>query len=249
MGTTETALKPRSGLLTALDVIIAPKAAFERIALAPTWFWALALTIAVSVIYSFVTMAAAQHVIDTSVPGIVAHNPRIQSLPAADQQKQITAIVGFYHFITKLNWIIQPVSIVITALLQSVVLLVINIIGKGKANFGRIWALVCNISVVGYGVTLLVMMLVITLRGPDAFDTLASIVNTVPGLALVVPAGAPVLSAFLAPFNVTNIWASVLFVIGMRTISGIKATPAIIAAVVMMLTLALLAAGNAAQAQ
>jgi len=68
-------------------------------------------------------------------------------------------------------------------------------------------------------------------------------------LALVVPAGAPVLSAFLAPFNVTNIWASVLFVIGMRTISGIKATPAIIAAVVMMLTLALLAAGNAAQAQ
>jgi len=248
VGTTETALKPRSGLLTAIDVIIAPQAAFERIAVAPTWFWALLVTIVVSVIYSFVTLPAAEHVVDASVPQILAHSPQISALPAAVQQKQIAQIMKFYHFFVQINFIVQPVSILITALLQAIVLLVINIAAKGKANFSKIWSLIANVSVVGYGVTLLVMMLVIVLRGPDAFDSLASIVNTMPGLALLVPADAHVLAAFLAPFNVTNLWASVLFYAGMRTIAGIKATPAIIGPVLMMLTVALISAGNAAQA-
>jgi hypothetical protein len=249
VGTTETALKPRSGLLTAIDIIIAPQAAFERIAVAPTWAWALLLTIAVSVMYSFVTLPAAQHVVDASVPQILAHNAQIASLPAAEQPKQIARIMGFYHFFVKINFIVQPFSILITALLQTVALLVINIAAKGKANFSRLWSLTANISVVGYGVTLLVMMLVIVLRGPEAFDSLAAIVNTMPGLGLLAPPDAHVLGAFLAPFNVTNIWASVLFVIGMRTIAGIKTVPAIIGPVLMMFTLAIISAGNAAQAQ
>jgi hypothetical protein len=248
VGTTDATFKPRSGLLTAIDVIIAPKAAFAQIAAAPTWAWALLLTVAVSVIYSFVTLPAAQHVVDASVPQILAHNPRIAALPPADQQKQITAIVGFYHFFVKLNWIVQPITIVITTLLQTVLLLVINIAAKGKANFRKLWSLAVNITVVGYGVTLLVMMLVIALRGPDAFDSLASITNTIPGLALLVPSDAAVLGAFLGPFNITNIWASVLFVIGMRTVSGVKTVPAVIAPVLMMLTVAIISAGNAAQA-
>jgi hypothetical protein len=248
VGTTETAFKPRSGLLTALDVIIAPQAAFARIAVAPTWIWGFLIAAAAAVIYSILALPALIHVFDTSLPPILAKSPQISALPAAEQQKQIARILGFYHFIAKLSWIIQPITILVIGLVQTVVLLVTNIAAKGKADFRRLWALTMNVAVVGYGITFLVILLVVLVRGPESFDTINSLTNAVPGLGLLAPPGQPALDAFLTAFNVTNIWASILFVAGMRTIAKIRLTPAIVAAAIMLFGLAIIGAGQAAQA-
>jgi hypothetical protein len=248
VGTTDTALKPRSGLLTAIDVIIAPQAAFERIALAPTWVWAFLIATVVAIAYSFATLPAVIHAIDTAVPLMLAHNPQIASLPPAQQQKQIAMILGIQHTISKFGWIVQPISILFGALVQTLIMLVVNAAAKGKANFSRLWALAMNVAVVGYGVSYLVGMTVILVRGPDAYDTVLSLANAIPGLGMLAPPDAHVLGAFLAAFSLPNIWAAVLFVMGMRTIARVSLAPAITAAAIMIFGLALILAGQAAQA-
>jgi len=248
VGTTDATFKPRSGLLTAIDVIIAPKAAFERIAVAPTWIWGFLVATVVAIVYSIVTLPAAIHAMDTATPLMLAHNPQIAALPAEQQQKQIATIMGFQHTIAKLGWVVQPISILLIGLIQTVVLFVVSAAAKGKATFGRLWSLSMNVAVVGFGVSYLIGMIVILLRGPDSFDTILSLANAIPGLGLLAPPDAPVLAAFLAAFSLPNIWAAVLFVIGMRTIARVSLAPAITAAAIMIFGLGLILAGQAAQA-
>jgi hypothetical protein len=230
-------------------MIIAPQAAFERIAVAPTWFWGFLVASAAAIIYSIVALPALIHVFDASMPPLLAHNPQIATLSPADQQKQITKILGFYHVIAKLSWIIQPITILVIGLVQTVVLLLTNIVAKGKADFRRLWSLTMNVAVVGYGVTFLIILLVVLVRGPDSFDSINSLVNSVPGLGLLAPPGQPALDAFLAALNITNIWASVLFVAGMRTIAKLGLTPAVVAAAIMLFGLAFIGAAQAPHAQ
>ncbi len=248
MGTTDITVKPRSGLLTALDMIVAPQAAFERLAVAPTWIWGFLIASLVAIVYSFVSLGAVIHVMDTSVPAVLAHNAQIAALPAAQQQKQITMILGIQHLLAKFGWIIQPIAILLIGLIQTVIMFIVNAAAKGKANFARLWALSMNVAVVGYGVMYLIGMIVILVRGPEAFDTALSLANTVPGLGMLAPASAPVLGAFLATFSITNIWAAVLFAMGMRTIARISLAPAVTASAIIIVGYGFILAGQAAQA-
>lgn len=235
MSTRDSSIQPRSGLLTALDVIIAPQAAFERLALAPTWAWAFLLTAAVGIATNFVILPAVLHALDASLPAQLLQNHAVQSLPSDKQQTQIAASLSFAHTFANFNWVIAPFAILLVVLVQTVVLLIVNAAAKGKGNFRRLWALAMNVGVVGFGISYLVTALVVLVRGPAAFDSTIALQNAVPGLGSFVPSSAPVLAAFLGPFTLVNLWAAALFVAGLRVIAGIGTTSAVIAVAVMLL--------------
>lgn len=240
MGSQDITVQPRSGLLTALDVIIAPKAAFERIASAPTWAWAYLLIAVVSIAVSFLTLPAAMHAIAVSIPAQDAHVPAIASMTADKQQEMIAKQVSIGQTIAKFNWIIGPIFLLIIPLIQSLVLLVVNAAAKGKADFRRLWSLSINVGVVGFGVAYVITAIVVLVRGPEAFDSPAALQNAVPGLATLVPSGQALLAALLGPFTFVNLWAAALFVIGMKTIAKVGTGAGVAAVAVMLIGQALL---------
>ncbi len=240
MGTTETAFKPRSGLLTAIDVIIAPKAAFERIAMAPTWVWGFLISAILSIAANLIALPAAEHAIAVWLPTTLAHNSTIAAMPPDQQQKVIAQQISITQLILKFGWIIGPIWILLSSLVQAGVLFCANAATRGKATFGRLWALSMNVAVVGFGVTGIVTALVVIVRGPDGFDSPQALANAVPGLGLLAPAGNPGLTALLTPFNIVNLWAAALLALGLTVVARMRTTPAVVSVAVMFIAWALI---------
>ena len=73
-----------NGLKTAIDIVIAPKEAFESLRVSPTWGWAFLITTVLAIAAFFVMMPASLH----GMAGEFAKNPQMQQMTAEQLQKQ-----------------------------------------------------------------------------------------------------------------------------------------------------------------
>jgi len=235
----------RSGLQTALDVIVAPKAAFLALREVPTWGWAFLVAAVLAVVGSIVTGPAIGHAMATEMPAKLAASPQFAQMPADQRDAAIARTVGFFVTFAKFSFIIVIVGILVSGLIQALIMLIANAIGKGDGNFKKFWALSINVSVVGSGVASIVLMIIVLIRGADSFNSTVDIAGSVPSLALVAPGAGKTLATFLGTINIFNIWTAVLLAMGMGTVARIPRGVAVTFAVLMLVA----AAGFAASGQ
>lgn len=241
---TSTPAAPRNGLLNVADVIVAPATAFERLRVVPTWGWAFLVAALLGVAGLLLMMPAQMHAFDQYGPALYASQDAVKKLPADKQQEMIAKMMSFGKMGLQFSWIFAPIIFLIGALLQTVIMLIGNAIGKGDGTFKRLWAVAVNVSIIG-GIGLLLTGLIALVRGPAAFDTPSAVQFALPSLALLAP-GAPVkLGAFLGTISITSLWSTYLIATGMGIVARVPRAVAWITAVVGLLLAACLAAAFA----
>jgi hypothetical protein len=237
----------RGGLANVVDIIIAPNAAFDRIRQVPVWGWAFLVATLLGIAGALLAGPAVQHAIDTSMPATLAANEGIAKLPPDQQQKQIAAFVSLYKNIAKFTWIITPVWIILLGLIQGVVMLIANAAGRGSGTFKHYFALSITVAVVGFGLSSLVLGVIVAVRGADSFDSTTAVQSAVPSLGLLAPGMKGALAGFLGAFNVFVLWATALLALGMERVGRISRGPAWATAIIMLLLTACFAAYGAKQ--
>jgi hypothetical protein len=94
--------------------------------------------------------------------------------------------------------------------------------------------LAVNAAVVGTGVSSLALMAVVLLRGTSSFGSSDEIAAALPGLGMLVPAGAKAAAAFFGAINVFTVWNMVLLAAGMMIVGRVPRMTAIVTAVIML---------------
>jgi hypothetical protein len=228
----QTAAPNRSGLQVALDVIIAPKAAFESLRVVPTWGWALIISVVLGMIGTYLESPAAVHAMLTEAPAKAA-----QMFPGASAEKREAIVaqqIAMGQTITKFTFLFVAVVLPIISLIQALVMLLVNAIGRGNGTFKKLFALSINVSII-YGLSTILLGIIVIIRGGDTFSSTADIYAGLPSLALLAPGAGKGLTAFLGQLNVFTIWSTVLLVMGMGIVARIPRGLAIGAGTFMLL--------------
>ncbi|GAC1405544.1 MAG: hypothetical protein NVSMB64_10510 [Candidatus Velthaea sp.] len=231
----DVALSRRTGLQTALDVVIAPKAAFAQLREVPTWGWAFLVSTILGMIAAFALAPAVAHALSAELPAKLAANPQIAQLPAAQRDAAIAQQIGVAQTITKFSFIFIPIGLAIGSVLQASIMLVANAVTKGDGTFKKFWALAVNAAIVGTGISSLVLMLIVLIRGADSFTSSSEITNALPGAGMLVPASAKAAVAFFGVINIFALWNLTLLAIGMGIVARIPRGAAILTAIVLLL--------------
>ncbi len=211
-----------SNLQTVVDVIIAPKAAFERLKIQPAWGWAFLITIALGAIGIYLETPASRHISVQMVQHLIATNPNVAGMSSAQKSRMLAnaanpspAAQAFSYF----NSILLPL---IASLFNALILLLGSAVGRGKADFTRLWSGSMNIAVPTIGLAALVLGIVAMVRGPDSFNSFGDMFGAVPNLQYVVPGSRGFLGDFLQALNVFALWGFGLNVVMMRVLAGIR---------------------------
>jgi len=223
-----------NGLNTALDIIASPSDAFARLRVVPTWGWAFLIAAVLCIIGSFMGSAAAEHAAVASIPAAFAKNAQLAALPPEKRQQMIEQQIGITKSFSKFSFVLAPIILLITALLQTVYLLILNAATRGQGNFKKFWALSINISIVGSGLTLLIAGIIELIRGPEAFNSTGDTLSAIPGLAWIIPGTTGFLHGILLSFTVFSLWATGLFALGLIAIARIKPVQAYVGAAILL---------------
>jgi hypothetical protein len=244
----ETTVDRRSGLLNVIDVIIAPKAAFSRLRVVPTWGWAYLVATLLGIAGTLAIEPAVLHAIDKSLPAQMLANPKMAQLPAAQQSQAVARGIAFAHALVRFQWIAIPIGLLIAGFVQAVVLTIANAVARGDGSFAKYFALSETVMVVGSGLSALAMALIVVIKGPDAFDSQSAVVGSIPSVAMLVPGAKGPAAGFLLGLNVFNLWATVLLAIGATIVGKVKPAAAWTAAIIMLIgAAAFIALGTAQQ--
>ncbi|MGB8519892.1 MAG: YIP1 family protein [Candidatus Tumulicola sp.] len=204
-----------NGLKTVLDVIIAPREAFEQLRAAPTWGWALLILLVLYALASWLITPGVVHATQSDWPRTVASNPSLAQMTPDQQQHALT----FTLRIVSLIWLFSPVVAMIAVVVLAIVMLIFKALGRGSASFATIWAAAVNIQVPILAINGLVTAAIVMLRGADTFNSSADIQTAMPSLALLVDPASLKLHAFASAFNPFTLWGIGL-VVGAMTISA-----------------------------
>ncbi len=203
---------PRAnGAVTALNVVAAPREAFETLRIAPMWGWAFVIAAVLSCIGQYLSTPATIHALQGGWPAMVASNPGLAGLTPDQQQRYLNGILGF----TKWAWIFSIIYIFLGALVTTIVMLIFKAIGRGDAGFKQLWCAAMNIAVVSLGVYSILNGLIALVRGAASYNSTADAYRAIPSLAWLVPHASIKATAFLAAFSVTGIWSAVLIAMAM----------------------------------
>jgi hypothetical protein len=200
-------------LKTAWDTIIAPKEAFASIRVVPTWGWALAIAILLSAFGAYLAVPAFQHAFAADWPRMAAQNHQLSELPPDRQQSILALQIQFLKFV----WVFNLVGIPIVCLINAIVMLIFDKLGKGDGSFSRYWAAACNIAIV-YGLQSLILGIITIVRGPESYASTRAVVQSVPSLAFFAPDAGIKLSAFLTTINVFTVWSVGLVIFALAVV-------------------------------
>ncbi len=219
-----------NGLSTLLNVIAAPKEAFETLREAPTWGWAMIVTLVLMVVGAFMMVPAIVHAFDASWQQTVAADPRMAGM-SADKLAQTKS---FFGAIFQFSPLFVIFGVFIGVLIQTVVLLIFNAIGRGSGTFKTLWASAWNVAITA-GIASVLLGVIVMLRGADSFVTQTSVQGAMPSLALIAPHLGK-LTNFLGAFTAFSLWGAWLIVQAMlfvaRTPKGIAWTTGIISVII-----------------
>jgi Yip1 domain len=204
-----------NGLKTVVDTIVAPKEAFASIRVAPTWGWALLITIVIVLVSSYLTTPAAIHGVVTDWPNTVAKSPALAGQTAEQQQ----AGLAMAQKITSFVWIFTPIFVLIGILIGTVIMAIFNALGRGDGTFAKYWASQCNIAIVA-ALGAVILAVIVLVRGPDSFTSAQSVQEAMPNLGALVP-GTGKLHVFLSVFTPFSVWATLLSVAALSIVGRV----------------------------
>ena len=242
METPAPATAKQSGLSTVVNTIASPSEAFETLRVAPTWGWALIIAIVLMLIGTYLQGPAARHAGVVQTQQMMATNSFFASMTAA-QKEQAIARAG-----QPSPWPYVGIVVVlfIAALLNTLIMLIGNAVGRGQAGFKQLWAGSMNIAVPTVGLAAVVLGIITMLRGPDAFNNSMDVAKAMPSLAYLAPHASASAGAFLASISVFTLWGLFLNATMLRNTARTSAGVAYGFAAAVTLLGAIFFAGGAA---
>jgi len=249
LSTPQASLDRRGGLANVIDIVISPGVAFERLRQAPVWAWAFLVATLLGIAGSLLLIPAILHALEQTLPAQLAANPAIAALPPEQQREKIAAALALTRTMASVNWIFFPLVLLFSALIQALLMTIVNAVTRGEGSFAKFFALSITVGVIGAGFSSLTLGVIAELRGPASFEDASAVQGVVPSLALLVPGARGALAGFLAPLNVFNIWAAALLALGMIAVGRIPRVAAWATAVLMLLCAASFGAVGAALAR
>jgi hypothetical protein len=214
-----------------LDTIVAPKEAFERLRESPTWVLAFVLALLLGVVGLVLLVPAVTQSAAASFNARVATDPQLAQMSAAQLQQARAISDTVIKFTPLIGAFILP----ITVLVQTLIMLALNAIGKGSGTFRSLWAASCNIAVPAFGLGNVVGGVIAIVRGAASFNTPGGAQSVLPSLAMFLPEGTK-LSYFFSAFNPFTIWAAVLLAMAMIYVARAgKAMAWIMGAIVLLI--------------
>lgn len=232
MGVSAPVAAKANGFSTVIDTIASPNEAFERQRTAPTWGWALATAIVLLLIGTYLQTPAMRHAGVAQAQHMIAHSPMFATVSDAKKQ-QILDRAGKPSLFAYVG---PVVFLLFGVLVNTLIMLVGNLAGKGQADFKRLWCGSMNIAVPTMGLGAVVLGVITTMRGPDAFSNGIEVMQSMPSLATFAPNAGVVLVSFLASISVFTLWGFFLNAAMLR-VTG-KTSPAVayvFAAIVLLL--------------
>jgi hypothetical protein len=224
----EIAAPKRSGLAVLLDVIVAPRSAFESLREQPQWFVAFVVVSILGLIGGLLLLPANEHVMSGVFAQQMQTNPQLATMTPEKQQQ----VLGYQMLAIHWGWVGAPLFVLIGTLVGSLLLFIAGKIVGSPAGFSRFFALEMNIGLVGFGFSYLLLGILAQLRGPDSFGSQHELMGSIPSLGMLASGK---LGAFLGTFNPIYIWNAALLGLGLQGVAGFKPRSAWITAVVLFL--------------
>ncbi len=194
------------GLSTVINTIAAPSDAFETLRVAPTWGWACLIAIVLMLVGTYLQGPAARHAGQESMKHAVTTNSIFANL-TPEKKDQMVAQAGRPSVA---SYITPVLTVFVIVFFNTLFTLIANAVGRGQADFKRLWAGSMNIAVPTIGLGAVVIGIITMLRGPDSFDSLAQIIRATPSLAYLVPNAPFALGVFLAGISIFSLWGMFL---------------------------------------
>jgi hypothetical protein len=229
---------------TAVDIIIAPKDAFESLRENPVWGWTLLATLILMIIGYFLQLPATEHASYGTMQHALATSPLYSTL--TDEQKarilQRVAHPPAYQAALGIGSIV--IILFVAALLNAVILLAGSALARGTGDFKHLFAGSMAITVPSFGLYSLVLGIILRVLGADHFATIADIYRAVPGLALLAPGAGGKLGAFLGGIQIFSLWGCGLNILMMRILAGVRNLVAWLVPLLILIGAALVQAGS-----
>jgi len=206
----------------------APSEAFETLRVAPTWGWALLITLVLVTIAAFLEGPAVRHVRVVTTQHMLTTSSFAANIPA-DRKQKMLADAANPSAVARATALIGPaIGLFIIVFLNTLLLLIGNAVGRGQADFKRLWAASMNIAVPTVGLGAIVTAIIVMLRNPDSFNSSIDIAKAVPSLAWIMPNASMAMLAFGAAISIFTLWglflnATTLRVLG-KTSTGVAYT-------------------------
>ncbi|GAC1501701.1 MAG: hypothetical protein NVS1B14_06220 [Vulcanimicrobiaceae bacterium] len=222
----------RSGLTTALNVILAPRKAFETLRIAPMWGWAFLIALVLGIIGSYLALPAQMHALHPTLVHLLATDPRMAHLPDAQraQQMVMSESIGRYSAL-----LAPPLVLLFICIIATAIFLIFNAAAHGRGTFTTLWASTMNVGVVGFGLYQLVNGILAVVRGPNGYNSTLDSLLSMPSLAWLVPHAAPKTIGFLAGFNPFTIWVFLLNILLLTIVARLAQGPAYIASALLLI--------------
>ncbi len=244
----ENTAKP-NGLTTVINTIVSPKEALETIRNAPTWGWAFVITAVLYVIAAVLMLPATQHVGVAMVTHMTESGRFAANLSGAQKQAMIQSAMHPDAVKDVINITIGVASIFLIVLLNTALMLLAKVIGKGDGTFKTLWSGSMNVLVPSYALAQIVLAIVVLLRGPDTFNSFLDLARALPGLGTLTPGLSGIAGGFFAAISVFAIWGLILNAYMVRIVgrasAGVAWTFAILITILQSLALGLMASFGA----
>ena len=237
----------RSSLSNVVDIVVSPTTAYDRLREIPAWGWAFLAATVLGVIGALLYAPALVHAMETSLPAKLAAMPAIAKLPPDQQQTMIATQMKFTKIFLQLIWLFIPIQILLVGLVQGLIMMIANVAGHGDGSFKKFFALSITVSVIGVGLSSIVIGIIVLIRGASSFEEQSAVTGVAPSLALLVPGAKGALVGFLGAFNIFILWSTALLALGMQRVARIPAAAAWATAIAMLLLTACFTAWGAAQ--
>lgn len=224
-----------NGLSTVINTIVSPNEAFQAIRTAPTWAWAFIVCAVVYLVGYALLLPASNHAALGLIQHMIATNPAIAGMSDERKAKMLSDATNPSVVKECTNALLGLVGIFIAALLNTLFMLLANVIGKGDASFKKLWSGSMNVLVPSFALGELVAGIIAAIRGPESYGTVTEILRSVPGLGLLAGNMSGFGAGFLAALSVFALWGLVLNALMVRTVGRVPAAVAWTFAIVITL--------------
>jgi len=196
-----------------LDIFLAPGRAFARLKEKPNWLIPLIVVLVFNMLFVFVS----SHYVDWGKQRQAAlERMRDRNMPQEQIDKATEGMDKFYSS-PAMRFGVPVVSTLLVGLIALLFLAVIYNVSLplfgGTSDFKRMWAIVCNASLVAVPATIVRGLLVLLKRSAEVTTSLAL---AAPGLKQ------GFLKALLTQLDIFDLWKFVLIAIGLTVVFGAK---------------------------
>jgi Yip1 domain len=229
---------------TVIDIIVAPKDAFESLRENPVWGWTLLATVVLMIIGYFLQLPATEHASYGTMQHALATSSLYSTMTDEQKARVLARVAHPPAYQAALGIASIVIVLFVAALLNAAILLAGSALARGSGDFKHLFAGSMAITVPSFGLYSLVLGIILRVLGPDHFATIADIYRAVPGLALLVSGASGKLAAFLAGIQIFSLWGCGLNIVMMQVLAGVRNAVAWLVPLLILIGAALLQAGT-----